>query len=281
MAQDRRSFLFTLGAATLGIAGGGRLAHGILPARKKLNAIGIQLYTVRRDFMQDPAATLARVAQTKYTEVEFAGYANRTPAEIRSLLSQNGLRAPSTHLAMDVIDREPQKTFADAKTIGHEWVTVPSPPRGKHETVDDWKRTADRFNRAAAAAKSAGLRFAYHNHNAELNRIGDAVPLEVLLKETDPSLVAFEMDIYWVVNGGGDPVDLLTRYPTRFKMLHVKDTAGAPDQRMVDVGAGTIDFKAVFAKASAVEHYFVEHDNPVDPFASARTSYEYLAKLEY
>jgi len=105
--------------------------------------------------------------------------------------------------------------------------------------------------------------------------------LEILLAESDPALVSFEMDVYWVVNGGGNPIALLERYPGRFKMLHLKDSMGPPDHKMVDVGSGTIDFKTILPRAKGIEHYFVEHDEPVDPIASAKASYAYLSKLEF
>ncbi|HTE47161.1 MAG TPA: sugar phosphate isomerase/epimerase, partial [Gemmatimonadaceae bacterium] len=152
---------------------------------------------------------------------------------------------------------------------------------GRRPTPDDWKRLAEQFNKAAAQVKAAGFRFAYHNHNTELKKIGDATPLDILIAETDPSLVSFEMDLYWVVNAGGNPLDLLAKYPGRFKMLHVKDSMGAPDNKMAAVGAGTIDFKTIFARAKGIEHYFVEHDQPADPIASASASYRYLANLDF
>ena len=158
---------------------------------------------------------------------------------------------------------------------------MPSLPSGPKATVDDWKRIAARFNKAAADTKAAGFRFAFHNHDTEFRKIGDVVSYDILLNETDPALVSFEMDLYWVVFGGADPLEYLTRFPARFRMLHVKDSAGPPGRKMVDVGAGTIDFKTIFARAKGIEHYFVEHDEPADPFASAKASYEYLAKLEF
>ena len=108
-------------------------------------------------------------------------------------------------------------------------------------------------------------------------------PLDILLNETDSSLVDFEMDLYWVVFGGGDPLDFFKRYPKRFKLLHVKDSAGPPDNKMVDVGKGTIDFRSIFARAEKAEvrHYFVEHDNPADPIATLRNSYNYLHSLTF
>lgn len=227
------------------------------------------------------AATLAALARIGYKEVEFAGYHGHTATEIRDMLTQNGLTAPSAHIPLSAMETDSAKTFSDARIIGHEYLTVPSLPDSKRDTVADWKRVAAHFNTVGAQVKSAGFHFAYHNHNTEIEKIGDVAPLDVLIQETDPALVSFEMDIYWVVNGGGDPLALLSRYPGRFKMLHVKDSMGAPDNTMADVGAGTIDFKTIFARAKGVEHYFVEHDQPADPLASATASYRYLAKLEF
>jgi len=272
MTQDRRTFLASIGAAALGIATGCRTRLAEQPVSRKLQRIGLQLYTVRSEMTRDVAATLRRVAQIGYKEVEYAGYFNKTPREHRALLDQYGLTAPSTHLAITAIEKEPQKTFDDAKTVGHQWLTVPSLPT-QPATVDDWKRVAERFNTVAAQVKRAGFRYAYHNHNMEFRKVGDAVPYDILLEHTDPALVSFEMDVYWVTNAGADPLAYLARYPGRFKMLHLKDSMGAPDHKMVDVGSGTIDFKAILARANGIEHYFVEHDEPADPFASIAASY--------
>lgn len=277
---DRRRFVTTIGAATLAAAAGCRPALAVQPGRRKLRRIGIQLYTLRGEMGRDLPGTLERVAKIGYKEVEFAGYFNRPATEIRALLDKNGLTAPSTHLALTPIEREPQKTFDEAKAIGIEWLTVPSAP-GRPTTVDDWKRIADQFNRAAASAKAAGLRFAYHNHNSEFRRLGDTVPFDILLANTDPSLVFFEMDLHWAVVGGADPIAYLDRFPGRVRMFHVKDSMGPPDHKMADVGAGMIDFRKIFAKDPTIEHYFVEHDQPGDAFASAAASFQYLEKLEF
>ena len=272
-----------LGCASRGRAAGDEASTAVASSGRKLRRIGLELYTVRRELAQDLPGTLKRVAEIGYKEVEFAGYANRTPTEIRDLLQVNGLTAPSTHIGLPAIQREPQKTFDDAKTIGHEWVTVAS-LSGRQTTVDDWKRVADSFNQAGRAARTAGLRFSYHNHNTEFRPIKDSAvkPYDILLAETDPSVVDFQMDLYWVVNAGASPLDYIARYPGRFTMLHVKDSMGPPDHKMADVGAGMIDFRTIFARAGAsVKHYFVEHDDPPDPFASAAASYRYLATLEF
>lgn len=283
--HNRRSFLAALGATAAGLAVGRRAdaltATEPAPSRARLSRIGLQLYTVRRIAAKDLAGTLAQVARIGYKEVELAGLYNHTAAEFHELLEKNRLTAPSSHLPITAIEGDADKTFADAKTLGHRWLTVPSLPQGKRDSVDDWKAVAKRFNAVAAQVKSAGFRFAYHNHNAELRNLGGGTtPLDVLVAETDPSLVSFEMDLYWVVNGGGSPLAYLAKYPGRFKMLHVKDSSG-PEHRIVDVGAGDIDFKAIFARAKGVEHYFVEHDNPADEIASITASYKYLANLDF
>ena len=284
--HNRRSFLTAIGAAAAGLAVGRRSVDALTPleptaSRARLKRIGLQLYTVRRIAEKDLAGTLAQVSRIGYKEVELAGLYNHTAADVHELLEKNRLAAPSSHLPITAIEGDAAKTFADAKTLGHEWLTVPSMPWDKLQTVDDWKGVAKRFNAAGAKAKDAGFHFAYHNHNPELRNLGGGTtPLDVLASETDPSLVSFEMDLYWVVNGGGDPLAFLAKYPGRFKMLHVKDSAG-PEHRIADVGTGDIDFKTIFARAKGVEHYFVEHDHPTEEIASISTSYKYLANLEF
>jgi len=280
---SRRSFLGTTAAAAVGLACRGRplAAHGSASG-STLSRIGNQLYTVRRQASADLAGTLAQLAKIGYKEVEFAGYYNHPASEVRALLDQNGLTAPSAHIGLNLIESSADKTFADAKVVGHQWITVPSLPSGKRETADDWKRLAAQFNAAATKANAAGFRFAFHNHNDIVRKTGDVLPVDILMKETDPALVSYEMDIYWVVNGGADPLDLLARYPGRFKLFHVKDAMPGADHKMADVGAGSIDFKSIFARArGGIEHYFVERDDAADPLASAAASFGYLSKLEF
>jgi sugar phosphate isomerase/epimerase len=288
--ENRRSFLATLGVAALGLSARRALGMGAeqfaeipdLPAvPNKLARIGMELYTVRGMVAADMAGTLAALAKIGYKEVEFAGYYNHAATEIRDMLKADGLTAPSVHVGIEAIETSGAQTFADAKVIGHEFITVASLPRGARATADDWKQLAARFNKAGAACKADGFRFAFHNHNDIVRKTGDVLPIDILMKETDPALVSYEMDIYWAVNGGADPLQLLAAYPGRFAIFHAKDSMGPPDHKMADVGAGVIDFKTIFARAKGVEHYFVEHDNPPDPMASAAASYKYLSNLEF
>jgi sugar phosphate isomerase/epimerase len=281
MTQDRRTFLAQLAVAAVAARGPRLLGDFWTPRAAKLQRIGMELYTVRSLTAKDLAGTLAQLAKIGYREVEFAGYQNHPASDVRAMLDHNGLTAPSAHIDIVKIETDADKTFADAKVVGHQWITVPSLPRGPRQTADDWKQVAARFNAAAKTVKAAGFGFAFHNHNDVFRKAGDELPIDILMRETDPALVSYQMDVYWVVNGGGNPVELLGKYPGRFKMLHLKDSMGLPDQKMADVGSGTIDFKAILSHAKGIEHSFVERDDPTDPMASAVASFNYLSRLEF
>ncbi len=279
---DRRAFLRTLGAAAVA----GKLGQPLAEWREashaaKLDRIGLQLYTVRDEMKRDFDGTLARVAQVGYTEVEFAGYFERKPEAVKATLARVGLVAPSAHLSFEAVRDRWAQTLKDARIVGHRYVVVPWIPVEERRTADDYKRIAELFNRAGAEARKAGLRFAYHNHDFEFAAVDDRIPYDVLLAETDPAAVEFEMDLYWVTHGGGDPLAYFARHPGRFPLVHVKDMDAA--RGMVDVGKGVIGWKQIFARRdqAGIRHYFVEHDQPPDPFASIRASYEYLKGLEF
>ncbi len=279
---DRRSFLRFLAATAL--APSGLLSVPRRIARARLPHIGLQLYTVRTAMKRDMDDTLARVAAVGYDEVEFAGYFGRAPESLRRTLDRLQLRAPAAHVALEELEGNArQRTVDAALTVGHSWLVVPWLDERDRTSAEDYRRVADRLNAAARALRAEGLCVAYHNHDFELAPLEGTRGLDVLLGATDPALVDFEMDLYWVVKGGGDPMDYFRRFPGRFAMLHVKDATAAPERRMVDVGRGTIDFARIFARnaQAGVHHWFVEHDEPDDPFASIRRSYDYLRRLEY
>jgi sugar phosphate isomerase/epimerase len=282
--QNRRTFLATMGAAALGIASRKAWAtETLLAQHRKLKKIGIQLYSVRDMMKADLPGTLRKVAAVGYKEVEFAGYFGRTPAQIKELLKKNGLTSPSTHIPIETLEKDSVRAFADAKAIGHQWVTVPWIPEERRKTADSWKQITTLLNQLGPQAKAAGLRLAYHNHDFEFKTVDGIKPYDMMLSQTDPSLVDFEMDLYWVTFAGNDPLDYFNRFPKRFPLVHVKDSAGPPDNKMVDVGKGTIDFRAIFAQSdkAGIKHYFVEHDQPTDPMATLRNSYKYLHALRF
>jgi sugar phosphate isomerase/epimerase len=276
---DRREFVKALAAAGVAVAvpRALRTAHHA----RHLDKIGLQLYTVRDKMKEDFEGTLARVAEIGYQEVEFAGYFGHTPDDVKAMLSRHGLSAPSTHIGLGTVD-EWKKSLDTAKAIGHEYIVVPWIPEERRKTLDDWKKVAEVFNRAARQAKDAGLQFAYHNHNFEFPKIDGQIPYDVLLQNTDPKLVQLEIDLYWITNGGQDPLTYFARWPGRIPLVHVKDSMGPPDHKMADVGQGKIDWKRIFAKSeqAGIKHYFVEYDQPPQPFEDITASYRYLKNLD-
>ncbi|HEY3221890.1 MAG TPA: sugar phosphate isomerase/epimerase [Gemmatimonadales bacterium] len=277
--MDRREFVQTMAGAGLAIA-----CTGIrrTPHVARLDKVGLQLYTVRDQMEADFEGTLAHVAEIGYKEVEFARYFDHSPADVKAILDRHGLSAPSTHIGLGEID-EWKKALDTAKAIGHDYIVVPWIPAEKRKTLDDWKKVADVFNRAAQMAKDAGLQFAYHNHDFEFPKVEGQVPYDVLLQNTDPKLVQLEIDLYWITKGGQDPLSYFARWPGRVPLVHVKDSAGAPEHKMVDVGQGKIDWKRIFAKRdqAGIKHFFVEHDQPPQPFQDIAASYKYLSQLEF
>jgi sugar phosphate isomerase/epimerase len=280
----RRNFVATVAAVAGGAIGGKALA---LPTAfrgrpRKLDRIGIQLYSVRDLMKSDFEGTLASIAQIGYKEVEFAGFYNRKPADIRALLQRDGLTAPSAHLGFDILQKDTDQAMAAVAELGAQYATVAWTPQEERGGPDKWKSIADRFNAAGRVAKAHGISFAYHNHDFEFEPcVGNQFPYDVLLQNTDPALVNFEMDVYWVTHAGQKPVEYLTRYPNRFVMLHLKDGGPPPDYKMTDVGSGTIDFASILRAATGMQHAFVEKDEQTDPMGFARNSFAYLNRLDF
>jgi sugar phosphate isomerase/epimerase len=320
-AQDRRTFLKTLAAsgaafATIGCATGGattgaarsasaRSASGI-PAGLA-NRIGVQLYSVRDRMEKDFTGTLEGVAKIGFEEVEFAGYYNHSADDVRALLDRLGLRAPSSHIGLDMLQKDLSGQVKIARTIGHEYITVPAliPPLIGKVAPDYWPKTAAEFNRIARALKDDGIGFAYHNHSFEFEKLPDGrTGYDVLLAETDPALVKFELDLLWAIVAGQDPVAMFQRSPGRFVMWHVKDVKGLEEARRIiasgegstlqrlqalaprlaAVGSGDIDFRRIFAAAqtSGMQHFFIENDSApqtASSLADIETSYRNLRQL--
>jgi sugar phosphate isomerase/epimerase len=255
-------------------------------SRDRLERIGVQLYTVRAEMAKDVEGTLARIAGIGFKEVEFAGYFNHSPDQVKGLLTRLGLRSPAGHMPYEGLNDAQSwgRVLDDANRIGHEYVIIAWTPQEVRRTMEDWKRVAERFNWAGQRAKEAGLTFAYHNHDFEFKPLEGQIPFDLLLAETDPALVKIEMDLYWITLGGHDPLAYFRRFPGRCPMVHVKDMKrGGERPLMVDVGKGDIDFRAIFARReqAGMRHFFVEHDEPADPLASVEASYRYLSSLVF
>ena len=240
--------------------------------QRRIDKVGIQLYTVRGPMADDVPGTLERLADIGYREFEFAGYYDYSPADIRGMLEELGVSAPSAHFPIDVLRDSPEMAIETCVAIGHEYVVCPWLSEEDRSTLDKYRQHAELFNRVAEQCKAAGLGFAYHNHEFEFEAIDGVLPMDLLLAETDPSLVQIELDLYWVEFAGADPFAYFDQHPGRFPLCHVKDMAA--DRSMADVGTGQIDFAAIFANERAgLRHYFVERDDAPDPLASAANSF--------
>jgi len=252
--------------------------------RRRLDQIGIQVYSVRHLLEKEFDRTLAQLAAIGYRDVEWWGSFDRTPAQIRASLDRAGLAAPSGHYDYSELRDNTARALDGAAALGLEFITAAWIDESARRTLSDWQRLADEFNRIGDRARSSGRRFAYHNHNYKFKLVDGQTPLDVLLARTDPKLVDFELDIYWMVSGGRDPVAYLTGHPGRFVMFHVKDSAGPPKHEQVDVGSGRIDFAPILRAATehgGFRYAFVEHDEPADPLQFAKRSFDYLKNLEF
>ena len=239
---------------------------------------GIQLYTLRNSMAQDVEATLQAVAGIGYEEVEFAGYFGHSPTQIRELLDRYGLVSPSAHASGGDLRSNMQGIVDAAAEIGHDYVTIAWMPEEMRRNADDWYRWVDDANRLGELCRAAGMRAAYHNHDFEFHPIEGVVPFELLLAETDPTLVDFELDMYWAKKGGQDILDIIEMTGSRTTMAHIKDMD--TDGNIAPVGAGIIDFASILAdpRAASIRHPFVEHDHPEDPFRSAAFGHYSLKK---
>ena len=239
-------------------------------AGRGLSTIGVQLYTVRSLMEEDFEGTIRRVAGLGYTELEFAGYYDRSPDEVRALLDELGVQAPSTHVLKSAMQEDLVGVIETAQQAGHQYVTCPF-LQPEERSLADYRNHAALFNEWGAACQEAGLRFAYHNHEFEFEPTEGVVPYDLLLAETDPELVYMQLDLYWIVVAGQSAEAYFNANPGRFPMVHVKDRG--PDGGMVPVGTGDIDFASIFAmqEAAGTTHFFVEHDHPDDPMASITT----------
>ncbi|MDR6567223.1 MULTISPECIES: sugar phosphate isomerase/epimerase family protein [Chitinophaga] len=322
MHTSRRSFIQQTGLIAAGMMLPGALAA--MTGNKALpKKIGLQLYTLREQLAKDPKGTLAKVAGIGYKEVEtFYGFQGADdkgefwglkPAELNAVLKQHQLSTPSGHYQLnDYLTKgngnadalQPQIDLAAA--LGQQYFIVPVLPLSlwdKKLGADDYKFMAEQLNKAGEQCKKANLKIGYHNHYWEFKPLADSnsTGYEIMLKETDPALVAFELDLFWAVKSGRDPITLFKEAPGRFVAWHVKDmdkantaslTASGTENKtsmellsgvtFAEVGTGSINFSKIFAQAklAGVKHLFVEQDKiTIDPFDSVTQSYKYVKNV--
>lgn len=265
---------------------GAAAAVAMQPARAASRiALGLQLYTVRNNLARDFDGTLKAVQAIGIRHVQCnLGMNGRSAKALRKQFDTLGFVWDSVHSGGDALRANAQATIDEAKSVGLKTIICAFPlyPQDgkalmRGPSLDDWKRNADACNKAGELCRKAGLSFGYHNHNLEFRKVGDVLPYDLMLAQTDPTLVGMEMDIGWVVAAGADPAAYLARYPTRYRALHVKDLTaqGIPNTslKMVSavVGKGIVKWDRVLPAAhkSAVTHAYLELEGPYVPSALA------------
>jgi sugar phosphate isomerase/epimerase len=286
MNFSRRQFLLT--GATL--ASGSMLqSFDFLNENAKLKTFGVQLYTLRDDLPKDPKGVLKQLGSFGYKQVEsFEGQSGMfwgmTNKEFKAYLDELGMSIVSSHCDFK---KDFERKAAEAGEIGMKYLICPY--LGPQKSIDAFKKAADDFNKAGEICKKNGLRFAYHNHNYSFNKQEGQLPQDVMMQNSDPALVDFEMDIYWVVSAGADPIEWMKKYPNRFKLCHIKDRAknAAPTNfdASVDLGTGSVDFKTILAegKKYGFQYHIVEQEKyeNTTPLKSAEVDAAYLKSLKF
>ena len=286
-----------------------------------LEKIGIQLFSIPKLAEKDFKGTVEMLAKIGYKEIEFfgpyafsakedkdswdavtsavgfsgSGFFGHTVQEVKQILDDNGLTTSSMHTGMASLQNAMDGLAEAADVLGAEYVILPSAPTPKD--LDGYKQRAEEFNSIGEEARKRGIRFAYHNHGNGLKPINGTVPFELLMERTDPKLVFFQMDIYWMTAGGVDVSAYLDKYAQRFKLMHIKDMArevrfsgdgGDPSQwielfpYLANAGSGILDLETILAQAkrSGVEHFIVERDLAPNPQEDLRESFNYLSNVE-
>lgn len=284
----RRSFLKQTGIVT---AGAWLMPSLACKSSAPKNDVGIQLYTVRDILPKDQKGVLAQVAKAGYTSVEpfgFSkdnGYFGMSTKDLKKVLDDNGLKAPSGHYDINSYFANGSREDLDAcisacHDLNSEFLTIPSLPDEAKKDPDTCKQTAETMTKVAELLKKEGLKLAYHNHNTEFTPFGDTYGYEIFLKDSDPALVFFEMDLYWLVRAGKKPDDLFKEFPGRFPMWHVKDMDKAKPDENTEIGNGSINFVDIFehSKESGMKHFFLEQENNYKPdiIGSIKTSNKYI-----
>ncbi|MDR1602642.1 MAG: sugar phosphate isomerase/epimerase [Tannerella sp.] len=288
--QNRRDFIKQ---ASMLLAGGVVMPRLLSSCNEAASAknIGLQLYSLR-DMVKESGirAVLETVAKMGYKNLETASSDKSKiyglePSEFRKIVTDLGMKCTSAHLNQSYTKATEgavmawwDKAIETYNEAGVKYIVQPSIDINKDTTTDDLKVFCDYFNSVGYKTAAASIAFGYHNHAFEFRKIGDQLIYDFLLDNVSPNHVFFELDVYWCIVGGGDPVAYLKNRPRQFKTLHIKDEK--------EIGAsGQIDFKPIFDQMTAnkVKDWYVEVEEYTDndPVASVQQSFDYLNKAEY
>ena len=254
--------------------------------------LGLQLYSLRDEFKKDVPATLATVNKLGFRTVELAGTYGKSSEEFNALLATNHLKAIAGHFGFDRFRDDPEGVAKEAKALGLEWAgTAWAKPKG--EVNEEWAReTAKVFNRAGEVLSKHGIKFYYHNHGYEFVPYMDGTLLDLLMKETKPGLVYFEMDVMWTVFPGQDPTKLMEKHAGRWALMHIKDlkkgvptgslSGGTDNKNGVVIGTGQTDWPSLLkaSQKAGVKHYFIEDESPT-VLEQIPQSLKYLEQIKF
>jgi sugar phosphate isomerase/epimerase len=262
-------------------------------AKSNKGRIGIQLYSVKNELPKDFVGTLKKLSDIGYSSVEPYGFAKddffgHTMKELSAIVKDMGMSVSGSHIWWNINVNNPAEKEWDfwkscsgtLKSGGAKWAVLSSIP--KVQSLDDLKRITSYFNRAAEICKKGGVKFGFHNHYAEFQKVDGEIILDYLIKNTDPKSVFFQMDLGHTVNGGGDCIRYMRDYPGRIPLWHASDFDAASRQ-YTDVGKGSVPYKALFdlAKTSGLEQLTVEQETKGDIFASCKVDFDYLKQFKW
>jgi sugar phosphate isomerase/epimerase len=285
----RRDFIKT---TALSATAGMLLPSCVGKELSKTNTIGLQLYTLRDVFPQDMQGTLKRVAEIGYKELEAYGYSNgnmlTTPyAEVAKMVKDLGMRITSGHYFTGIqmpdmigtLNNGWEKACEDAKAAGQEYMAIAFLLPNERGGLDEYKALCEKMNSAGEVCKQYGLKLAYHNHEFEFENFDGQIAYDLMLNELEPNLVTMEIDLYWVVRAGHDPIKYFEKYPGRFELWHVKDMDKDNPEQTAVAGEGSIDFEAIFREAelAGLKKFYVEQEHyKEDPLICVEKSFNYV-----
>ena len=285
--MERRTFVHTLGAALLGPAAAAcAMPHGPADPGRRINRIGVQLYTLRDAAKIDLDRTLADIAAIGFVEVEMLMSLKNfghSPTEVRAMLDKHGLRAPSTHCGTETLDNV--DAFVDeAKILGHQYLILADVPSSGRQSLATFAAFADRLNRAGEAARKHDLWIAWHDEADDFKSFGGQQGYDALVARLDPSLVRLQLDTGNAAVGGRDPLDLMKRYGDRYYSFHIKDAPSIPAEHDVELGKGVVNLAAILGMVKSLDdrHFYIEQETyPGTPLDSVKRDYVYLSALRF
>jgi sugar phosphate isomerase/epimerase len=243
--------------------------------------ISLQLYTVREETARDMPATLRRISDLGYPAVEFAGFGGLPAGDLRNVLDDLGLRTSGAHVPLDSWESDPEAIITDMHTLDCAHAILPMAPPERREDESAVATLAGSLNRWGELCRQENITFSYHNHDFEFAPLGGTTMWDVLVRETDPDLVYFELDLYWVRYGGADPEPLLSDIGDRIPLVHLKDMSSDEQRSDLPVGEGTMPWDSLLgaAEAAGVQWYVAEQDNPRDALEDVRISLQSMREL--